>query len=85
MIDKAGLEYQLTAMGTLVETPNIGDALAIVEKATQIIHNTGSERVYATIKLDSYPTRKNRIEGKLASIQKHIGGVIINPDVKVEE
>jgi uncharacterized protein (TIGR00106 family) len=75
MIDKAGIEYQLTAMGTLIETANMGDALAIVEQATRILHDTGSQRVYATIKLDSYPARDNRIEGKIASVQKHMDGI----------
>lgn len=73
MIDKAGIEYQLTAMGTLIETPNIGDALAIVEQATRMLHGTGSQRVYATVKIDSYPDRDHRIEGKIASVRKHMG------------
>jgi uncharacterized protein (TIGR00106 family) len=72
MIDKTGVEYQLTAMGTLIETANMGDALAIVEQATSILHDSGSQRIYATIKLDSYLGRDHRIEGKVASVQKHI-------------
>jgi uncharacterized protein (TIGR00106 family) len=75
MIDKAGIEYQLTAMGTLIETADIGDALAIVEQATQVLHESGSQRVYATIKLDSYPARDHRMAGKIASVQKHMEGV----------
>jgi uncharacterized protein (TIGR00106 family) len=85
MIDETGFEYQLTAMGTLIETPGITDALAIVEKATRIIHETGSQRVYATVKLDSNPDRENRIKGKTESIQKRIGERNIKLVVKAKE
>ncbi|MGD9169883.1 MAG: MTH1187 family thiamine-binding protein [Candidatus Thiodiazotropha sp.] len=76
MIDRSGVEYQLTAMGTLIETSNLADALAIIEKATQIIHDTGCQRVYASVKIDSRPARKQGLQGKIKSIQKHIGDSI---------
>ncbi|MEW8029478.1 MAG: MTH1187 family thiamine-binding protein [Candidatus Thiodiazotropha sp.] len=82
MIDSAGIEYQLTAMGTLIETSNITQALAIVEKATQIIHDTGCQRVYAAVKIDSRPAREHGLQGKIQSIQKRLGEVNLNPGIE---
>lgn len=84
MIDSSGIEYQLTAMGTLIETSTITQALAIVEKATQILHDTGCQRVYATVKIDSRPARKHGLQEKIESIQKRIGEVNLNPKIKSE-
>jgi uncharacterized protein (TIGR00106 family) len=75
MIDNSGVEYQLTAMGTLIETSHLADALAIIEKATRILHDTGCQRVYASVKIDSRPARKHGLQGKIESIQKRLGGV----------
>ncbi|MET0062108.1 MAG: MTH1187 family thiamine-binding protein [Candidatus Thiodiazotropha endolucinida] len=82
MIDSTGTEYQLTAMGTLIETPNITEALAIVEQAAQIIHGAGCQRVYAAIKIDSRSAREHGLQGKIESIQKRLGEVNLNPDVE---
>ncbi|MBT3010678.1 MAG: MTH1187 family thiamine-binding protein [Candidatus Thiodiazotropha sp. (ex Lucina aurantia)] len=82
MIDSTGTEYQLTAMGTLIETPNITEALAIVEQAALIIHGAGCQRVYAAIKIDSRPAREHGLQGKIESIQKRLGEVNLNPGVE---
>jgi uncharacterized protein (TIGR00106 family) len=79
MIDNSEVEYQLTAMGTLIETATVAQALAIVEQATQIIHDSGCQRVYAAVKIDSRPDRKHGLQGKVASIQKRIGEVNLKP------
>jgi uncharacterized protein (TIGR00106 family) len=84
MIDSSGVEYQLTAMGTLIETSTVAQALAIVEKATQIIHDTGCQRVYAAVKIDSRPARKHGLQGKIESIQKRIGEVNLKPTINHE-
>lgn len=84
MIKSAGFEYQLTAMGTLIETSNIADALTIVEKATRLLHDSGCQRVYAAVKIDSRPGVEHRLQGKLRSIQARIGDVVIDPDEKPE-
>ncbi|MES9969494.1 MAG: MTH1187 family thiamine-binding protein [Candidatus Thiodiazotropha sp.] len=81
MIHNSGVEYQLTAMGTLIETSNLADAFAIVERATQLIHNTGCQRVYAAVKIDSRPAREHGLQGKIRSIQDRLGDIDLNPDV----
>ncbi|MES9990508.1 MAG: MTH1187 family thiamine-binding protein [Candidatus Thiodiazotropha sp.] len=80
MIKNSGVAYRLTAMGTLIETSNIADALTIVEKATGLLHDIGSQRVYAAIKIDSRPERKHGLQEKLRSIKQKIGDVKSDPE-----
>lgn len=72
MIRESGFAHQLTAMGTLVETNTVGEALNIVEKAAAILQ-VDSERIYATLKLDIKPNSQNMLEEKIKSIEKRIG------------
>ena len=59
MIDRSGLPYQLTPMGT------------IVEKAYEELGEC--ERVYSTIKLDIRKGEIGRLSGKIASVEEKIG------------
>lgn len=74
MIDKSGYEYQLTPMGTIVETENIQDALSIIEKSYFVIE-PHTERVYCSCKLDIKKNCKDLIHAKIASIENKIGTV----------
>ncbi len=74
MIRDSGYPYQLTAMGTIIETDNIEKALEVVQKAYHILE-PHSNRVYSTIKFDIRKNATNRLEGKIQSIQNKIGNV----------
>lgn len=69
MIKECGFPYQLTAMGTLVETYTVGEALALVEKATEILEDN-SNRIYSTIKLDIKKGAHNMLQNKVKSIEE---------------
>ena len=75
MIDKSGVAYQLTAMGTLVETDTMDEALDIVEKAYAVLEKNNN-RVYATVKFDIRKGTSNRLKTKIESIEKIIGKVV---------
>lgn len=68
MIKESGYPYQLTAMGTLVETPTTAECLKIVEKASEILE-ANSNRVYSSIKLDIKKGAKNMLFNKVKSIE----------------
>lgn len=68
MIELSGYPYQLTAMGTLVETSTLNEALAIVSEAAEILETT-SDRIYSTIKLDIKKGAENMIEAKVQSVK----------------
>ena len=75
MIADTGVEYRLTAMGTLVETNTLKQALEIVEKAYEILAQQGCKRVYSSLKLDIRQGKEDRLSGKLASVKEKIGDV----------
>lgn len=68
MIKNSGFPYQLTAMGTLVETPDVTKALNIVEKSAEIL-GENSDRIYSSIKLDIKKGAQNMLQNKVKSIE----------------
>ena len=71
MIKNSGYPYQLTAMGTLVETPSVTDALKVVENAASILEEN-SERIYSSIKLDIKKGAQNMLQNKVKSIEEKL-------------
>jgi uncharacterized protein (TIGR00106 family) len=67
-IDKSGVAYQLTPMGTVIETQTIREALAIIELAYEQLQDC--ERVYSSLKFDIRKNQKNRLKSKIASVEK---------------
>ncbi len=74
MIRNSGYTYKLTAMGTIVETDTIDQALNIIQQAYSILE-PHSQRVYSTVKFDIRKNAHNRLEGKIQSIEEKIGKV----------
>lgn len=72
MIDQSGVAYQLTPMGTIIETDTMGEALAIVAKAYEQLEDDCG-RVYSSLKFDIRKGRKNRLKQKIASVEKVLG------------
>ncbi len=70
-IDKSGVAYQLTPMGTVIETETMKEALDIIEMAYEQLSDC--ERVYSSLKFDIRKNTKNRLKTKIASVEKAIG------------
>ena len=70
-IDKSGVAYQLTPMGTIVETDTMREALDIIELAYEQLSDC--ERVYSSLKFDIRKNTQNRLKTKIESVEKHIG------------
>jgi len=66
-IDRSGVAYQLTPMGTVVETETIREALDIVELAYDQLSEC--ERVYSSLKFDIRKNTKNRLHTKIVSVE----------------
>jgi uncharacterized protein (TIGR00106 family) len=73
-IRSSGYPYRLTPMGTVIETPTVAEALTVVQAAYDALA-PHSNRIYSSLKMDIRHGRDNRLEGKIASVQKHIGEV----------
>ena len=73
LIRDSGHDYELTAMGTLIETAELHEALALVEQAYAVLQAQGCQRVYSSIKLDIRSGKTGRMRQKIASVEARIG------------
>jgi uncharacterized protein (TIGR00106 family) len=69
-IDKSGVSYQLTPMGTVVETDTMREALDIIELAYEQLSEC--ERVYSSLKFDIRKNTQNRLESKIKSVEEKL-------------
>jgi uncharacterized protein (TIGR00106 family) len=67
-IDKSGVAYQLTPMGTVIEVGSMKEALEIIELAYEQLSDC--ERVYSSLKFDIRKDCQNRLKSKIDSVQK---------------
>ena len=70
-IDKSGVSYKLTPMGTVVETDTLREALDIIELAYEQV--SACDRVYSSLKFDIRKAKKNRLVTKIESIEEKLG------------
>lgn len=70
-IDKSGIAYQLTPMGTVIEAASMKEALSIIELAYEQISDC--ERVYSSLKFDIRKNCDNRLQTKIESVEKTLG------------
>lgn len=75
VIRDSGMSYQLTPMGTIIETDDLLQALGVVQVAYNTLEQAGCNRVYSSLKLDIRQGKDGRLQGKLNSIQEKIGEV----------
>jgi len=71
IIDRSGLPYQLTAMGTLVEG-EWDDVLALVKECHFKMRRQGA-RVLTRISIDDRENAVNRLTGKVRDVEKALG------------
>ncbi len=74
MIDQNITDYQLTPMGTIIETETMPQALEIIQKAYDILE-PDSNRIYSTMTFDIRKGKDNRLKQKIQSIENKIGKV----------
>jgi uncharacterized protein (TIGR00106 family) len=70
VIDKSGVAYQLTPMGTIIEVTSMKEALNIVELAYEQLSDC--ERVYSSLKFDIRKNCENRLKTKIESVEKNL-------------
>lgn len=67
-IDKSGVAYQLTPMGTVIEAASMKEALGIIELAYEQLSDL--DRVYSSLKFDIRKNCENRLKTKIQSVEK---------------
>ena len=72
MIEKEGVPYKLTAMSTIFEVDNMEKATQILAKAYKVLEPY-SNRVYSVAKFDIRKGKKDRLTGKIKSVEQKLG------------
>jgi uncharacterized protein (TIGR00106 family) len=75
LVRESGLNYRLTAMGTLFEAERLADALALIERAHRLLNELGFERIYTVIKMDSRRSGVGRLDRKVEAVAERIGEI----------
>ena len=71
IIDKSGLPYQLTPMGTIIEG-EWAEAFAVVERCYEELRKD-CNRISIAIKVDYRKGPRGRLTAKVASVEKKLG------------
>jgi len=74
MLRESGVTYQLTAMGTIIETETLSEALALVQQSYDILE-PDCDRVYSSLKFDIRKGKSQCLTQKIKSVEKIIGAV----------
>lgn len=74
MIRESGVSYQLTPMGTIIETETMSEALAIVQQSYDILEPY-CDRVYSSLNFDIRKGKSNCLKQKIISVENIIGSV----------
>jgi uncharacterized protein (TIGR00106 family) len=73
-IRESGYEYQLTPMGTIIETYTVEEALEVVQDAYMVLE-PHSNRVYSSLKMDIRKGHMGRLKSKIEAVEGLIGEV----------
>ncbi len=71
IIDESGLDYQLHAMGTIVEG-EIGEVLDVMKRCLEAMA-ADCDRITCTAKLDYRKGHRGRLESKVLSVEEKLG------------
>ena len=72
IVDKSGLEYQLTPMGTIIEGETVEEVLAVINRAYAELQ-IDCDRVYSSIKIDYRKGPTGRLNKKTGSVEAKLG------------
>ncbi len=67
-----GVRYEVTAMGTLLESENVDKIYDASKRMMEAIHNLGVQRVEVVLKMDSRKDKDSTLEEKLESLKKYL-------------
>ena len=72
VIDTSGLSYQLTPMGTIVESETIDEALKLIGDCYKVLE-PDCNRVSSFMKFDIRKGKSGRLSTKVASVEDKLG------------
>ena len=71
VIDKSGIPYQLTPMGTILEG-EWDEVFAAIRRCHEVIHEMGAPRISSTLRLGTRTDRTQTMDDKVRSVQEKL-------------
>jgi len=72
IVDRSGLAYQLTPMGTIIEGETVAEVLTVINEAyIELQKDCG--RIYSSIKIDYRDGQVGRLGKKVNSVEEKLG------------
>ncbi len=71
-LDSDGIKYELTGMGTLLESDDLEKIFNAIKTAHEAVFNTGAERVATSIKIDERRDEDRTIKDKVSSVTQRL-------------
>ena len=71
IIDRSGLAYQLTPMGTILEG-EFDEVMAVVQACFERM-SQDCDRISTSVKIDYRKGRSGRLQSKIASVEQKVG------------
>jgi len=67
-----GIRFEITPMGTLLESEKLEKIFEVTEKMTEAVHNLNVGRVEVMLKIDSRKDKEASLEDKITSVKKYL-------------
>jgi uncharacterized protein (TIGR00106 family) len=67
-----GIKYEVTPMGTLIESENLEKIFEASKKIIDAVHDTGTQRIETVLKIDSRYDKSYSLKEKLDSLKNHM-------------
>ncbi len=71
-LESDGIKYELTGMGTLLESNDIEKIFSAITAAHEAVFETGAERVATSIKIDERRDKEKTIHDKISSVTQRL-------------
>jgi len=71
-VDKSGLPYVLTPMGTIIEGEDWDEVMEVLKKGFEALKED-CNRISITMKIDYRKGKKNRLTQKVKSVEEKLG------------
>ena len=72
IVDRSGLDYTFTPMGTIIEGESVTDVFKVIEDAYTELGEDCS-RIYSVIKIDYRKGPLGRLKNKVSSVEEKLG------------
>ncbi|MGV8143366.1 MAG: MTH1187 family thiamine-binding protein [Methanothermobacter sp.] len=71
-LEKTGIKYEVTGMGTVIESEDPGKLFDAVKMAHEAVFNLGADRVDTYLKIDDRRDKEKSLKQKVVSVKEKL-------------